>query len=296
MKTKTATIPLGAHVSVAGGLALAFENARTIDADCLQIFVKNQRQWQAKLLADDEREEFRAAAREWDGLPAIAHASYLLNLASPEKEARDKSLLALEDELTRCEALGVPWLVLHPGAHMGDGEEKGLARIVMSLDALHDRTADFSSRILLETTAGQGTCLGHRFEHLESILSSLRDPDRVELCFDTCHVFAAGYDLTTEEGLAATLDEWETRIGLSRIRCFHLNDSRGDLGSRVDRHDHPGKGKIGKEGFTRLLRDPRFPGVPRILETPKGVDGRGTDLDVVNLRKLRRWVGDEGSR
>jgi deoxyribonuclease-4 len=321
---------------VAGGLENALHSAVQVGCDCVQIFVKNQRQWRAPPLRNEQIERFRAALSATLVAPVIAHASYLLNLASPDDRARLGSVGALTDELERCEALGVTGLVLHPGAHLGGGGDRGskiedrkqsrdrqeadrrlsiaecrlstertresegtgeanaiaagIERITRSLDEVHRRCVGFRSMILLETTAGQGTSIGWRCEHLRGILDRVGEPDRLGVCLDTCHLFAAGYDLRTPEAYAAMIDELDRVIGVARVRCIHMNDSKRGLGSRVDRHEHIGKGKIGKNGFANFMNDPRFTGVPMILETPKGVDGRGTDLDKVNLKRLRAMV------
>ncbi len=321
---------------MAGGLENALHSAVQVGCDCVQIFVKNQRQWRAPPLRNEQIERFRAAQSATYMAPVIAHASYLLNLASPDDRARLGGVRALTNELERCEALGVTALVLHPGAHLGAGEDRrsniedrkqsrdregagaamsivecrlsngltrgpeettetnaiaaGIERIARSLDEVHRRCAGFRSMILLETTAGQGTGIGWRFEHLRGILDRLGEPDRLGVCLDTCHLFAAGYDIRTPQAYAAMIDEVDRVIGVARVRCIHMNDSKRELGSRVDRHEHIGKGKIGKSGFANFMNDPRFAGVPMILETPKGVDGRGTDLDKVNLKRLRAMV------
>jgi len=300
---------LGSHLSVAGGLERALTEAAALGCDCVQIFVKNQRQWRAAPLSEEQITRFRAAQSATHVAPVVAHASYLLNLASPDEPARQRSIDALTDELQRCEALGVAYLVFHPGAHLNvedriqsrdsnqyrDREEAGtspamlagIERIAMSLDEVHRRCAGFRAMILLETTAGQGTSIGWRFEQLRGVLDRVKAPDQLGVCLDTCHLFAAGYDFRTPETYAAMTDELDRIIGLARVRCIHMNDSKRELGSRVDRHEHIGKGKIGKCGFAHFLNDPRFAGVPMILETPKGIDGRGTNLDRVNLRRLR---------
>lgn len=333
---------LGAHLSVAGGLERALTDAAALGCGCVQIFVKNQRQWHAAPLSEEQIGRFRAALSASCVSPVVAHASYLLNLASPDDRVRLRSIDAITDELQRCEALGVAYLVFHPGAHLngecrmancedriqsrdregvdpgltiddcrlsiGPSRERkrtddqnrdrqeavpspamlaGIERIAMSLDEVHRRCSGFQSMVLLESTAGQGTSIGWRFEQLRGILDRIAKPDRLGVCLDTCHLFAAGYDFRTPEGYAATIGELDRVIGLAHVRCIHMNDSKRELGSRVDRHEHIGKGKIGKSGFAHFLNDPRFEGVPMILETPKGVDGRGTDLDRVNLRRLR---------
>ena len=277
-------------MSVAGGLENAFDAGRRAGCDCLQIFVKNQRQWNAKPLTDEQVSAYKSAERRTGLRPVIAHASYLLNLASPKAESRKRSSLALIDELTRCEALGVSGLVIHPGAHMGEGVDVGSRRIAESLDQVHKATQGFAVRILLETTAGQGSAIGHEIGHLGRIIDMVKDSQRLMVCLDTCHLFAAGYDLRNGDDYGSMVDEIAKCVGLERIACIHTNDSKTPCGSHIDRHEHITKGKIGKKGFSNLLNDPRLAHAPRILETPKGTDGRGTDLDKVNLGRLRRLV------
>ena len=277
----------GAHMSIAGGLERAFAAGVAAGCDCLQIFVKNQRQWAGRPLSDEAVAQYKAAEQATGLGPVVAHATYLINMASPDAANRRRSVDALTDELNRCARLGVPYLVLHPGSHMGEGVDAGIQRIVRALNEVHKRTAPASVQVLLETTAGQGNSVGHEAEHLGRIIEGAREPGRLGVCLDTCHLFAAGYDIRTAQGYERLLGELSEHVGLQRVRCIHVNDSKGACGSRLDRHEHIGKGKIGKAGFRNLLTDPRFAGVPRILETPKGKDGRGTDLDRVNLRRLR---------
>ena len=278
-------------MSIAGGLHNAFDEAVAAGCDCLQIFVKNQRQWTAKPLEDAAIAAYRAAEAKSGIGPVVAHATYLINLGSPDAALRGKSVKALVDELTRCEALGVSGLVLHPGAHMGEGEAAGIARIAAALDEAHRATAGFKTRALLETTAGQGSTVGHQPAQLGEILEATAEAQRVAICIDTCHVFAAGYDLRTDEGYGRLMDEMEAACGLARVACLHVNDSKGDLGSHIDRHDHIGDGKIGRAGFERILNDPRLAAVPRILETPKEDDSGAETMDRVNLSRLRELVG-----
>lgn len=280
----------GAHMSVAGGFANAFEAGEKAGCDCLQIFVKNQRQWSAKPLDQAAIDEYREAAERTKLSPVVAHASYLLNLASPEAANRKKSEDALVDELTRSAQLGVDMVVFHPGAHMGDGVEIGIERIAASIDKVAKRVDTDAVKLLLETTAGQGSAIGYELAHLRSIIDQAKCGDWLGVCVDTCHIFAAGYDIRSEEGYESFVGELIDLSLLDRVDCFHVNDSMKDCGSRVDRHDHIGKGKIGKAGFEHLVNDKRLTHVPCILETPKGVDGRGTDLDRVNLNRLRGLI------
>jgi deoxyribonuclease-4 len=280
----------GAHLSVAGGLHRAFDAAVATGCDCMQIFVKNQRQWQARPLSAEQIRAFRAAGQQTGVAPVVAHASYLLNLASPRAVGRRRSIAALVNELRRCAALGVPYLVVHPGAHLGDGIAAGIRRIAASLDDVHARTPGCATMILLETTAGQGTTIGHEFAHLAAIISAVKEPPRVGVCLDTCHLFAAGYNLADAADYARTIDELDRLVGLDRVRCIHVNDSKHPCGSRKDRHEHITKGCLGRAAFARLIADPRLAAVPKIIETPKGEDSRGRDLDRVNLRRLRSMI------
>ncbi len=286
----------GAHMSIAGGLHHAFERAVDVGCDCMQIFVKNQRQWRAPPLADEQVARWQAA-RQWAGVsPVVAHATYLINLASPDRSLWKRSIEAYADELLRCERLGVIGLVFHPGSHMGRGESWGIERIAAALDVIHERTGGLAARTILETTAGQGSCLGHRFEHLADIIGKVREPERLAVCVDTCHIFSAGYEITTDEGYAATMAALDRTVGLNRVIVFHMNDSLRPLGSHRDRHGAIGQHEIGRSAFRRVVTDPRFLGIPMILETPKGTDARGRDLDRVNLAVLRRLVRQAISR
>ncbi|MFZ5762409.1 MAG: deoxyribonuclease IV [Thermodesulfobacteriota bacterium] len=277
---------LGAHMSVAGGLHLAFAHLRTVEGEALQIFTRNQRQWRAAPVGAAEAKAFRAAWQAAGRPPVAAHDSYLINLASPKPEVAAKSLQALTDELERCAALGIPFLIMHPGAHLGAGTEQGLALVAANLDAALATAKDADAvMVLLENTAGQGTTLGARFDELAGIIAASRHPARLGVCFDTCHAFAAGYDLRTPAAYRATFAEFDQAIGLERLRFFHLNDAIKGLGSRIDRHTHIGQGQIGSAGFRLLLTDHRFARHPMVLETPKGDD---LAEDIENLRLLRR--------
>ncbi len=279
---------LGAHESVSGGLHLAFERILQVGGESLQIFTRNQRQWKASPLSKDEVAEFRHAWKEAGNMPVASHASYLINLGSSKPEQAEKSVVALADELQRCALLGISFVVFHPGSHGGAGVEKGLVNVVTCLDQVIERAGDGcrAVTVLLETTAGQGTGLGYRFEELAYILENTKYPDRLGVCIDTCHIFAAGYDIRTPATYAATFAEFDRIIGIDRIRFFHLNDSKKELGSRVDRHEHIGKGCIGLDGFRSLVNDPRFSGHAMTLETPKGKELAEDRGNLAVLRSL----------
>ena len=276
----------GTHMSVAGGLANAVSASVELGCETVQIFTKNANQWAGKPLASADIENFRRAVRSAGLHYPTAHDSYLINLAAPDDALFGKSIAAFTDELERAESLGLSYLVTHPGAHTGSGVEAGLARVVAGLDEAMARCAGFEVKVLLETTAGQGTTLGARFEELAAILSRVRQPERFAVCFDTCHVFAAGYPLAEEADYAATFAQFDDMIGLQKLNLFHMNDSVKPLGSRVDRHAGLGLGEIGLEAFRRLVTDPRFQDIPMILETPKE-DAAGGAMDAVNLGILR---------
>jgi len=279
-------------MSIAGGLAEAFARGRAAGCDAIQVFTKNNSQWRARPLGEREVEAFRAAEHRSGISPVLAHTSYLINVASPEPMLFRKSVEALCLEAERAESLGIPSLVLHPGAHLGRGIEEGLKRVAEALDILHARLPDARLRILLEGTAGQGTALGVRFEELAAIFALVAHPERLGVCLDTCHLFAAGYEIRTAKGYRETLRAFEATVGLSRLKAIHLNDSKGERGSRVDRHEHIGKGRIGREGFRHFVRDRRLDGIPMILETPKDDDPLRADRR--NLRLLRTLAGAGG--
>jgi deoxyribonuclease-4 len=279
----------GAHKSIAGGYHKALLAAQGHACDTVQLFTKNNNQWYAKDLTADDIRVFKRTLRQTRLRFPMAHDCYLINLASPDAPLLRKSIEAFVIEVQRAEALGLRYLVTHPGAAVDGDEEAGLARVARALDEVHDRCPNFRVQVLLETTAGQGTSLGHRFEHLAQILAMVRQPERLGICLDTCHVFAAGYALYPEKEYRATFCAFDRLIGLERLRAFHLNDSLKPLGSRVDRHAHIGKGCLGPEAFRLLVNDRRFRNRPMVLETPKeSVDGM--DMDTVNLKVLRRLV------
>ncbi len=286
---KSATPILGAHQSIAGGYYRAAELAQECGCQCVQIFTKNNNQWRAKEITDDAAAAFREALVRCKISHPIAHDSYLINLAAPDQVLWTRSLESFVVELGRAEKLGIPYLVTHPGAYTTSSEEVGLQRIIEALDEAHRQTRKLKVITLLEVTAGQGSNLGHRFEHLATVLHGVRDPERLAVCIDTCHLFAAGYPLFPEKEYRATMKEFDRILGLKLIKAVHLNDSKRELGSRVDRHEHIGRGKIGLEGFRLLLNDSRLRNVPMYLETPKEENGepRGVELDRMNLQTLR---------
>jgi deoxyribonuclease-4 len=279
----------GAHLSIAGGLHYAAAAAAELGCGTVQLFTKNANQWAGKPLAEEEIGIFKKAMKAAKLNYPTAHDSYLINLATPADELYRKSITAFTEELERAEALGLSYLVSHPGAHTGSGEEAGLSRVVAALDDAHTRCAGFKVKVLIENTAGSGTCLGGKFEHLAAILDRVKDPARLGVCFDTCHAFAAGYPLAAEADYAATFQWFHVLIGLSKLKVFHVNDSVKGLGSRVDRHAAIGQGQIGIDAFRRLVTDPRFRDRPMVLETPKE-DDAGNAMDPVNLAVLRGFL------
>lgn len=284
------TPPLGAHMSMAGGYHKAAHAAAAAGCDCVQLFTKNNNQWRAKELTDADCAAFREAMSELGIEHPIAHDSYLINLGSPQDELWKKSIDALVIELHRAAALGIPYVVAHPGAFTTSSEEAGLTRIAAGLDEVHGQTPGIGSQVLLETTAGQGSNLGWKFEHLAEIIAQAADPDRLGVCFDTCHVFAAGYAMETKKDYLATMRQLDKTVGCGLVKAFHLNDSLKPFGSRKDRHAGIGEGEMGLEPFRYLMNDRRFKKVPMYLETPKG-ERDGEDLDVINLQTLRSLVG-----
>ena len=270
-------------MSIGGGVHRAIERSRSIDCTAMQIFVKNNMQWFARPLLREEIAAFLHHAQRKELDAAFAHANYLINLAATNPQFHANSIRSLSEELVRADQLELPFLVLHPGAHLGAGEAAGLAKIIESIDQVFAGVPKIKTRLALETTAGQGSCLGDRFEHLAAIIANVREPERLCVCFDTAHVFAAGYDIGSEAGVKKTFREFDQVVGLDRLAALHLNDSRTALGSRVDRHEHIGKGKIGLDAFRFIMRDRRFSKIPKVLETPKGKDLAG---DVVNMKTL----------
>jgi deoxyribonuclease-4 len=283
-------------MSIAGGLHLAFARLSQVGGEALQVFLRNERRWQTAPLTEEAVARFREAHEETGRLPIAAHDSYLINLAAPDPLVQERSGAAFADELEAAEALGIPFLVTHPGSHLGRGVEAGLERFVQGMDRAIALSRTSSIVVLVETTAGQGTNLGSTFEEIAFILGRSRHGDRLGVCLDTCHCFAAGYDLRTPEVYEETVRGFERIIGLRRLKFFHLNDSKGELGSRLDRHEHIGKGKIGLAGFRLVLNDVRFREHPMVLETPKGKDLKEDKKNLKVLHSLMSSEVGKGSR
>ena len=280
-------ILLGAHMSIGGGVHTAIERGCSIKCTAIQIFVKNNMQWFARPLAREEIRRFLEHRQRGQLSSIFAHANYLINLAATNPQFLENSIRALSEELTRADQLDLPFLVLHPGAHLGAGEEAGLDKIVDSINRVFRKIPKVKTKIALETTAGQGSCLGHRFEQIAYIIEKVGQPERLCVCLDTAHIFAAGYDIGSEAGAKKTFREFDRVIGLDRLAAIHVNDSKTARGSRVDRHQHIGKGQIGLDAFRFIMRDRRFRKTPKVLETPKGKEMRE---DVANLKTLRELV------
>lgn len=275
---------LGAHTSISGGVSSSIDRANELDFTAIQIFSKNNNRWDAKPLDKKEIDSFK---KKWEKSKIeyiVVHDSYLINLCAKDKSLLKKSQNAFIDELKRCEQLGIGYLNLHPGAHTGQGEEAGLKKIAESINIAHEKTKNLKVKSMLETTAGQGTTLGYTFEQLRNIIDMVDEKERMCVCIDTAHIFAAGYDLKSEKGYKKTMKDFDDIIGLDLLKCFHMNDSKKELGSKVDRHEHIGKGFIGKEGFSNIMNDKRIAKVPKILETPKGKEMKE---DIENLKMLR---------
>lgn len=277
----------GSHLSIAGGMHNALLEAEKLKLGTVQVFTKNQAQWVAKPLADDAIATWRTHADRLGFKRIVAHDSYLINLAAKDDALWNKSIDAFEVEMQRCDQLGIGYLVTHPGAHCGSGETCGIDRVIAALNILLTRQKHGRVTVCLETTAGQGTCLGCTFEHLAAMIAGAKDKQRLAVCLDTCHILAAGYDITTEAGMHKTFDEFDRIIGLDRLAVMHLNDSKKPLGSRVDRHDHIGRGFVGLPAFKVIAQDPRFRDTPKILETAKETAPNGKPWDEINLELLR---------
>ena len=286
-------ILLGAHMSIGGGVHTAIERGCSINCTAIQMFLKNNMQWFARPLTRDEIHAFLEHRQRGELLSIFAHANYLINLATTNPQFLANSIRALSEELTRADQLELPFLVLHPGAHLGAGEEAGLKKIVAAIDRVFRIVPEVKTKIALETTAGQGSCLGHRFEQISFIVENVREPERLCVCLDTAHVFAAGYNIGSETGVKKTFREFDLVIGLNRLAAIHVNDSKAARGSRVDRHQHIGKGQIGLDAFRFIMRDRRFRKIPKVLETPKGEELRE---DVANLKMLRCLIENRARR
>jgi deoxyribonuclease-4 len=287
IKNQKSEILLGAHMSIGGGVHRAIERARSIGCTAMQIFVKNNMQWFARPFLPEEIRAFLDHAQRGELGAIFAHANYLINLAATNPQFHANSIRALSEELFRAEQLELPFIVLHPGAHLGQGEEAGLEKIVNSIDTILGGLPKIKTRIALETTAGQGSCLGHDFAHLAHILTNVREPERLCVCLDTAHVFAAGYDMGSEKATRQMFSDFDRIIGIERLAALHLNDSRTGRGSRVDRHQHIGKGQIGLDAFRVIMCDSRFRKIPKVLETPKGKELKE---DIENTNTLRSLV------
>ncbi len=284
---------IGAHISIAGGLDQAPLRGKEIGCTAIQIFTKNQMQWKARPLSNQEIEQFQDALLNSAIKSVVAHDSYLINLGSPQKDSLEKSRQAFLDEIDRAESLGIPFLIFHPGSHLNVGEAIGLQLIAKSVDQVFRLRPDGKIKLLLETTAGQGTNLGYSFEQLRGIIDSVEQPDRIGICLDTCHVFAAGYDIRNQFGYQKTMEKFDKIIGLAKLQAIHLNDSKKALGSRIDRHECIGQGQIGLEGFRLIMNDPRLIDVPKILEIPGDMRKFKENLDLLkNLIKICKVVID----
>lgn len=278
----------GAHESIAGGVFNAISRGQTATCDTIQMFNKSNAQWKAKALSADEIDKYFALIEETGITVACSHSSYLINLASPDKALNKKSMLALKEEVERCNVLKIPNLVFHPGAHVGSGLENGITSIADNINRIFDSIKDNTVTLCLETTAGQGSTIGVTFEELAAIMAQVEDKEHVGVCVDSCHIFAAGYPISDPKEYKQTMKQFEDVIGLDKLRVFHLNDSKKEFGSRRDRHEHIGKGFIGLEGFRNIVNDKRLKHIPMVLETPKGDD---LQEDIENLKVLRSLVG-----
>ncbi len=278
---------LGAHVSISGGVSKAVERAEKLGFTAMQIFTKNNNRWFSKPIDETEAERFRLLLKNSQIKFVVSHSSYLINLCAKNHDTLKKSRASLIDELNRCEILNIPYLNFHPGAHGGQGEKEGIKIIAESINIAHSETKNFQVKSMLELTAGQGTNLGYRFEHIAEIIDLVKDKNRMAVCIDTAHIFAAGYDIRTPEAYEKTMSEFDKVIGLDKLKLLHMNDSKKELGSRKDRHEHIGKGFIGLDGFSNIMNDKRIRNVPKILETPKGKE---QTEDIENLKTLKSLI------
>jgi len=287
LEAETPKLLLGAHMSIAGGVDKAIDRGSSINCTAIQIFTKSNTQWRTIPFRKTEVVEFKKKLEKTRIQSVFGHNCYLINLGSQDQEIYKKSMNTLLIELERCEILGLPFLVMHPGSHMGTGERKGIKRIAESLDKILETIREYNVQIALETTAGQGRSLGYRFEQIAEIIDLIKLKEKVGVCLDTCHIFAAGYDIRNRKAYEETIREFDSIVGINKIKAIHLNDSKKELGSRVDRHEHIGKGFIGLEAFRYIMNDERFKEIPKVLETPKGEDMKE---DIMNLRVLKGLV------
>ena len=278
---------LGAHTSIAGGVSKSVDLAEKLGFTAMQIFTKNNNRWFEKHLEEKEIQSFKSKLKSSNIKFVVSHDAYLINLCAVKPDTLKKSRAAFLDELKRCELLGIPYLNFHPGAHLGAGEEDGIKLIAESINIVHQKTEDFKVNSMIEATAGQGSSIGYKFEHLRKIIDLVDNKKRMSVCIDTAHVFAAGYDIKDGKNYKKVIKDFDEIIGLDRLKCLHMNDSKKELGTRVDRHDHIGKGFIGLEGFTNIMNDKRLEKIPKILETPKGKEQLE---DLRNLEVLRELL------
>ncbi|GFO62714.1 deoxyribonuclease IV [Geomonas paludis] len=278
---------LGAHVSISGGIHNAVDRGVASGCGVIQVFTQNSNQWRGKAISDADAKLFRDKFAASGMKSVMSHDIYLINLAAAPGDVKDKSLIAFREELERCAKLGIDKVVMHPGSHNGDGEEVGIRRVCEAFDQLFGEVPQFTGKVLLENTAGQGSNLGYKFEHLKAIVTGCSDPTRFGVCFDTCHAFASGYPIADHDGYRRTFDEFDALLGIDRLMAFHLNDSKKGLGCKVDRHEHIGAGTLGLEPFRFILNDPHFALVPKVIETPKGDED---EMDAVNLKLLRSLI------
>lgn len=278
---------LGAHTSISGGVSKSIELADKLGFTAMQIFTKNNNRWFQKPLEEKEMESFKTKLKHSRIKFVVSHDCYLINLCAKDKMILGKSRIAMLDEIERCELLGIPYLNFHPGTHLGAGEDEGIKLIAESLNIIHEKTKEFKVGSMLEATAGQGSSIGYRFEQLQKIIEMVENKDRMFVCIDTAHIFAAGYDIKDPENYKKVIKEFDDVIGLKKLKCIHMNDSKKELGSRIDRHEHIGKGYIGKEGFFNIMNDKKLLNIPKILETPKGKEQLE---DVKNLEVLKSLI------
>jgi deoxyribonuclease IV len=295
MSTAKPKYPLiGAHMSIAGGVYNAIEHGVNADCNAIQIFTKSNNQWKAKPLTDDEVGKFHTDKKAAGIDSVIAHTAYLINIASPKEDVYKKSVAALIEEIERCDLLGIDDLVLHPGSYLDTSEEEGIRKIVDTLNSIFNKTSTVKTRIALETTAGQGSNLGYKFEQLAKMIDGVENKNRVSVCLDTCHIFAAGYDIRDRKSYLATFRDFDKTIGLSYLKALHVNDSKKEFASKRDRHEHLGEGFIGPDAFKFIMQDKRLKDIPKLLETPKEQDGK--NYDIINLDILRKFHNEKNSK